>query len=621
LSNYWTLARYHSERVRFACLTVVLVACASTTAPIPDPAPEPRAPDACAKAATISVSEAHLSRSGLVLVHAVLEGLTPDVTVELPASPRMPLHDGAAAATPKVPPAFVVDSLEGAATERPQRPGFFSAIGNLLKGAVVGLANLVMLPVNLPLHLIDSKNEVFPISWNAGSLTDAYPSAEAGGPLFDDSVLALVDYQERKAAFDARAAIVKAHDDAIEARTAAAFNPRCKQENGRCELDALLGADDKHFGVQIAGPDCAARSLTAAVPAAAAPELLDESKGSAGSLRAWNETFGTRSPQLVAAASAEDAFKLAATTATETIDGATIVCSATTTRPPAKKKHAMLAARFSFGDLMVTGATVQARAGGEPIVFVVPRVSLERGGRMKVAILDTAAEWGAAAVVPFDGKLPLAFSHPRFTAECRALSAAATEELAARSLERLQQMPDLPDAAFTLDDKREEERTAARLKLVDGVRDVEALAGRAHPAAKTAQAFAEARLNAWTARLEATIAPLFARATAQIALKQGTLAPTRVRKRLQACEVKATYTPVKNGHFSLESALKELRFVDTSGKRVQPYFLTPGGMMTAKANEPIEVAFDVPMRADEATKRCAVGLDKHASPLVLQLDE
>lgn len=605
------------RRVFSALAASFLVACSSAVA---DPPPLPDAPPPtyrqCSTTAELRIVETHTTHSNLKLIRVAISGLDAGAYVALPYSPSAKFESHPVAAIAPVVPAFEVETMDAPPPEpAPRRPGFFDVIGNLVKGAVVGLTNLVLLPVNLPLHMIDSRHDVFPLSWNAGALGEAYPSAPAGGPLFNDSLLAPADYRPRKDAYDAKLAQQRAEVETVDKLVVGAYSPRCTVENGACSFDALT--DGSRYEVKISGSDCATREVAGDLPAPASAPVTDESKDATKSLAAWQTSFGTRSPQLVAAASAHDAFAAAKETSATELANTTVACTVETTRGPALKKQALLAARFSFGDFMATGVSVQARKAGEPFAFVVPHVYLQPGGRVKVAIVDTRKDWGAAAVTPYEGKLPLELRHARFAAECRALTPAAAEDLAKRSLERLQLISDLSEPDFALDEKHAEARAAARLKLVDGVRDIEALLGRHNETAKAAQAFADARLKEWTEKVKRQVSPLVEKGTAEIALKEGTLAVTEVKARYMSCEVAGRWTPAKGkGRFSLAAVLKELRFIDPDGKHVQPYFLHPDDPVATKPDG-LEVKFDVPT-VPGSDKLCGVGVHKNGQALVIR---
>ncbi|MCC6808903.1 MAG: hypothetical protein IT381_15860 [Deltaproteobacteria bacterium] len=594
-----------------AALFCLLCSCTSADDPPPLAEPPPPEPPRIASgpcAANVTVSEARLSRSGIVLAHLVVTGLDASARVELPSPPYMRQAQAKAPAQ-RVPPAFETDTSDASPTPAPtaRRSGIMDVFGHLLKGAVIGLTNLVLLPINLPLSIIDSRHEVFPLSWNAGELGGAYPTSAPGFALFDDSLLPPEEHKARKDAYDARVALQEAAQTAIEARARKVFSPKCERDTGGgCELDTLVDGAQKTLELTITGDACERRLLTVEVPAPPEETPIDEGRGSVASQRAWQAGFGTVSPQLVAAASAADAFKMAAPAPPPVLDNASIVCRVTTTRAAAAKKKAVIAARLSFGDLAASGAGVQARQAGEPFVFVVPHVHLSSGGRMKLAIVDAHTEWGAAAVTPFDGNTPLAFHHRRFDAECRAIGVAGVHELEARSLERLKALPDLLPEDFALDPKKADARAAARVKIVDLVRDIEALSGRHTPAAKEAQAFADARFKTWATALEAEIARMVGAATTKIAFAGGELEVKHVTKVLSGCRVEASYTAKKKGRLQFDDAIAKIRFVNALGITVEPYFVDPWDTKVSPA-APIDVRFDVPM-VESKLPLCGVGL-------------
>jgi hypothetical protein len=601
-----------------AFLFAFLVACAGVDPEPPVAAPEPPQPKACFPDAKLSVSDAVMTRAGSAVVHLKIEGIPDGTRVTFDAAAVEPFVPPVV--LPAVSATFATTTLDPAPRPRTVASsgprGFFSAIGNLMKGAIVGLTNLVLLPVNLPLSLIDSRHPVFPFSWNAGSLSDAYPSAPAH-PFFADNVLDETAFATHKASYDAKLATVTEKSAEIERRARQAESPNAcsaKSQTYECDVKLLRDALNKDFEVKLLG-DCQ-RTLTTPLPPAEPYVVMDESFGASQSANAWYTSLGTRSPQLVAAASAEDAFKVAATTEVTQLSDTTVVCRVSTKRAEAKRKQAMLAVRFSFGGLMAVGASVQARAAGEPLTFAIPNVTLAPQGHVKLAVVDTAADWGGAATTTFDEK-PLSFIHDRFDAECRTLGPAQTRALADRSLERLRALPDLPDTAFELDPKNTS-RVAARLKLIDGVRDIEALVGRKSEIAKAAQTFADERLKRWAERLQSASEALLARAQPMVTLGELTFEVTKVEPRMQACTVSAIIRVKKKTRVSLEQVLKKLKFLDKNGNSVEPFFLEPDETAAVSPDQPLPVKFDIP--AVNKADVCAVALPSgDAPPLIVKV--
>lgn len=385
----------------------------------------------CSEGVVLQLLDPALTKDDFIVVRGELRGMRPDLVVYLPT-----VNDALYAPTARKPaPRRLSQPRELSMLSYDQPKGYPKPSGilglwlQLVENGAKGLVNLSMLPVNAELLAINASNDLFIYADAAGSTT---PPEFHWLPVFDDSLWPAPTWETKQAAHNARQAARNKAFEEINRRVVDAYtDSKCIVKDGRCKFSLLLASQGTPRSITLTGPECVSHNFSTQVLPSLVP-AVDDSKG-ASVMQGWHRDFAVddfSEPSVRAAASARRAYESKEPLPEEPPAGASWACRLETKRSAARKKKAILFARFTAGDVTTTALDITPRGPGEPLFFVVPRVTLEAGARVKLAFVDAAGPlFGAAAVQDYEGQPALAFTHKRFAASCHVVAQAVATQL------------------------------------------------------------------------------------------------------------------------------------------------------------------------------------------------
>lgn len=385
----------------------------------------------CSEGVVLQLLDPALTKDDFIVVRGELRGMRPDLVVYLPT-----VNDAIYAPVPRKPaPRRLSQPRELTALsydqpkEYPKPSGIFGQWLQLVENGAKGLVNLSMLPVSAGLLAINARSDLFIYADAVDSTT---PPEFHSLPIFDDSLWPAPIWETKQAAHNARQAARTKTLEEINRRVVDAYTDRkCIVKDGRCNFSLLLASQGTPRSITLTGPECVSSNFSTQVYPSVVP-AVDDSKG-ASVMQGWHRDFAaddSSEPHVRAAASARRAYESKEPLPEEPPAGASWACRLETKRSAARKKKAILFARFTAGDVTSTALDITPRGPGEPLFFVVPRVTLEAGARVKLAFVDAAGPlFGAAAVQDYTGQPALAFTNKRFAASCHVVAPAVATQL------------------------------------------------------------------------------------------------------------------------------------------------------------------------------------------------